>query len=96
MSAPHHIVSPKMYLLIFFALMIGTALTVYVARVDLGPWNIYVALSIAVAKTTLVVLYFMHMKYSERLNWVYAGAGVVWLIILITLTLSDYFTRTWK
>jgi cytochrome c oxidase subunit 4 len=75
--------------------MVGTALTVWVANYDLKQWNAIVALSIAVIKATLVVLYFMHVRYSSKLTWVFVGAGLVWLIILFAFTLSDYMTRTW-
>jgi cytochrome c oxidase subunit IV len=75
--------------------MVGTALTVWVANYDLKQWNAIVALSIAVIKATLVVLYFMHVRYSSKLTWVFVVAGLVWLIILFALTLSDYMTRSW-
>lgn len=91
-----HIVSVKTYVTIFLALMIFTALTVWVANFDLGPMNAVVALSIAVAKALLVVLYFMHVRYSSRLTMVFVAAGFVWLIIMVALTLSDYLTRPWS
>ena len=59
--------------------MVGTALTVWVANYDLKQWNAIVALSIAVIKATLVVLYFMHVRYSSKLTWVFVVAGLVWL-----------------
>jgi cytochrome c oxidase subunit 4 len=90
-----HVVSRKVYFVIFGALMVGTALTVWVANYDLGRWNAIVALSIAVFKATLVVLYFMHVRYSSKLTWVFVGAGIIWLIILFAFTLSDYMTRGW-
>jgi cytochrome c oxidase subunit 4 len=90
-----HVVSRKVYFVIFGALMVGTALTVWIANYDLGRWNAIVALSIAVFKATLVVLYFMHVRYSSKLTWVFVGAGIIWLIILFAFTLSDYMTRAW-
>lgn len=90
-----HVVSRKVYFIIFGALMLGTLITVWVANFDLGPWNAVVALTIAVAKATLVVLYFMHVRYSSKLTWVFVGAGIIWLIILFAFTLSDYLTRGW-
>lgn len=90
-----HIVSKKIYFLIFSALMVLTALTVVVANYDLGRLNAIVALSIAVLKAMLVVLYFMHVRYSSRLTWAFVGAGFFWLAILFALTLSDYFSRPW-
>jgi len=90
-----HIVPVRIYLIIFVSLMVLTAVTVAVARLDLGSWNSIVALTIAVCKATLVVLYFMHIRYSSRLTWVFVGAGIIWLIILVSFTLSDYLTRGW-
>src|SRR5215211_5202699 len=91
-----HVVAKKTYFVIFGSLMILTILTVIVARIDLGHgWNDIVALTIAVIKALLVVLYFMHVRYSSRLTWVFVAAGFFWLAILIVLTLSDYLTRGW-
>ena|SRR5215510_5689287 len=90
-----HIVPVRIYLIIFVSLMVLTGVTVAVARLDLGSWNAIVALTIAVCKATLVVLYFMHIRYSSRLTWVFVGAGIIWLIILVSFTLSDYLTRGW-
>jgi cytochrome c oxidase subunit 4 len=90
-----HVVSRKIYFGIFGALMVLTGLTVWVATFDLGRWNAIVALSIAVVKATLVVLYFMHVRYSSKLTWVFVCAGVIWLIILFAFTLSDFLTRGW-
>jgi cytochrome c oxidase subunit 4 len=91
-----HIVYPRVYVTIFLALMVGTALTVIAAFQDFpGPLNAVVALTIAVVKATLVVLYFMHVRYSSRLVWLIVAAGLFWLAILFALTLSDYSTRDW-
>ncbi|MFY9611855.1 MAG: cytochrome C oxidase subunit IV family protein [Blastocatellia bacterium] len=90
-----HVVSRKTYFIIFIALLVLTAATVLVAYFDLGRLNVIVALSIAVLKATLVVLYFMHVRYSSRLTWVFVGAGFFWLAILVAFTLSDYATRNW-
>ncbi len=90
-----HVVSRKIYFVIFGALMVFTGVTVWVANYDLGRWNAIVALSIAVFKATLVVLYFMHVRYSSKLTWVFVGAGIIWLIILFAFTLSDFLTRGW-
>ena len=90
-----HIVSRKVYLLVFIALLCLTLLTVWAASIELGRLNLVVALTIAVCKALLVILYFMHLRYSSRLTWVVVGAGVFWLAILLVLTLSDYFTRNW-
>jgi cytochrome c oxidase subunit 4 len=90
-----HIVSRKIYFLIFSALMVMTVVTVWAARFDVGRWNAIVALTIAVIKATLVVLYFMHVRYSSKLTWVFVCAGFIWLFILFAFTLSDYLTRGW-
>jgi cytochrome c oxidase subunit IV len=90
-----HIVPVRTYVLVFLALMAGTALTVFAATVDLGIWNTPVALTIAVAKAVLVVLFFMHVKYSSRLIWVAAAAGFFWLVYLVAGTASDYLSRGW-
>jgi cytochrome c oxidase subunit 4 len=93
-----HIVSKKIYFLIFGALMVGTILTVMAAFVDLDHVftgaNTVVALTIAVIKATLVVLYFMHVRYSTRLTWVIVVAGFFWLAILFALTMTDYMSRS--
>jgi cytochrome c oxidase subunit IV len=88
-----HIASPKMYLGIFLVLMLGTALTVFAAYKDLGEWNIVIALAIATFKATLVVLFFMHAKYSPRRTHLIIICAVFWLGIMLALTLSDYQTR---
>ncbi len=90
-----HIVSLKVYFAVFISLMFFTGLTVAVAFMDLGRMNVVLALTIAVVKALLVVLYFMHVRYSSRLTKVIVAAGIFWLAIMITLTLSDYFTRGW-
>jgi len=89
-------ISPRIYFTVFFALLALTALTTGVAFVDLGGvGNVVVALTIAVVKTVLVLLYFMHLRYSSRLTLIFAGAGIFWLGILVALTLSDYISRGW-
>jgi cytochrome c oxidase subunit IV len=91
-----HIVQPRIYIVIFLALMLGTGLTVVAAFHDFpGPLNAVVALTIAVIKATLVVLYFMHVRYSSRLIWLVIGSALFWLAIMFALTISDYWTRTW-
>ncbi|MFN0007847.1 MAG: cytochrome C oxidase subunit IV family protein [Planctomycetota bacterium] len=90
-----HIVPLKTYYAIFAALLVGTAVTVGVAFLDLGPMNTVVAITIAVIKALLVILYFMHVKYSSRLTWVFAGAGFAWLVLMIGLTIADFDTRGW-
>ena len=91
-----HIVPTRIYYGIFAILMVCTAITVAVAYVDLGPLNAVVALSIAVFKAVLVVLFFMHVKYSTRLTWAVVVGSVFWLGIMLALTMGDYLTRGWR
>jgi cytochrome c oxidase subunit 4 len=88
-----HIVSPKLYVVIFFSLMIFTLLTVFAATKDFGRWNIVIALVIATIKASLVILFFMHGKYSARRTKLVIVAGFFWLAIMLGLTLADYSTR---
>jgi len=90
-----HIVSKKMYYAIFGALMVLTAITVFAANIDLGSekLNTIVALAIAVTKAMLVILFFMHVRYSSRLTWVVVAGGFLWLFIMVALTMSDYLSR---
>src|SRR3954465_7135136 len=90
-----HIVPKRVYYTVFGILMLCTYLTVQIAFLDLGALNTVVALTIAVFKATLVVLFFMHVKYSTRLTWVVITGSIFWLGILLTLTFSDYLTRRW-
>jgi cytochrome c oxidase subunit 4 len=90
------VVSLRTYVLVWAGLLILTVTTTGIAFIDLGgQWNTLTAVVIAVVKTVLVVLYFMHLRYSSRLIWVFAGAGFFWLAILVTLTMSDVLTRSW-
>ena len=90
---PHHVVPLKIYYGIFGILMVLTGVTVGVAYIDLGRWNAVVALAIACFKAMVVVLYFMHVKYSTRLVKLTVIAGLYWMVILFGLTLGDYLTR---
>jgi cytochrome c oxidase subunit 4 len=88
-----HVVPPRVYLVIFAILIALTATTTAVAFLDLGRLNTVIMLTIAVTKATLVILYFMHVRYSSRLTWIVLSAGFVWLMILIAFTMSDEVTR---
>ncbi len=89
-----HIVSVRVYITIFLVLLVGTALTVWVAFLDFpGRLNTIIALAIATAKATFVVLYFMHVRYSSRLIWVVVASALFWMGILFAFTFSDYLTR---
>jgi cytochrome c oxidase subunit IV len=93
--AEHHVVSWRLYVFIFVALAVLTAITVFAAGVDFGPFNTVIALTIASLKATLVILFFMHMRWSPRLTTLVLFAGFVFLAILILLTVSDYISRPW-
>ncbi len=90
-----HILPKRTYYTIFAILILCTYLTWQVAYFDLGPFNTIAALTIAVFKATLVVLFFMHVRYSTRLTWAVVFGGVFWLCILLALTMSDYLSRGW-
>lgn len=91
----HHIVSPMIYLTIVAILLVMTAITVGASFVDLGVFNPIIALAIAAFKMILVVLFFMHVKYSTKLTKLTVGAGIFTFLVLIGMTLSDYMTRAW-
>lgn len=90
-----HIVPAKIYISIFATLIVFTILTVLASYAELGPFNIIVALLIATIKGTLVVLFFMHLRYNPRLTWVVVIASVFFLFIMFALTMTDYMTRAW-
>ena len=89
-----HILPTRVYYLIFGTLLLCTYLTVQIAFLDLGRLNAVVALTIAVFKAVLVVLFFMHVRYSPRLTWLVVLGAVFWLMILLALTSGDYLTRS--
>jgi cytochrome c oxidase subunit 4 len=90
-----HIASLKLYYAVFAALIIGTVLTYLAALVDFGFLNNIVMLTIACTKALLVILFFMHVRWSSRLTWVVAAAGFFWLLIMFSITMSDYMSRGW-
>jgi len=94
MSGPH-VLPVRVYLGIFAALSVLTVITVAAAQFDFGPLNNLVALGIATTKATLVVLYFMHARYSGKLTALVIAASVGFLFILVFLTLTDYVSRAW-
>jgi len=95
MATAHHIPALRLYYSVFAALIVGTLLTVAAAKVDFGVLNNVVMLTIACTKALLVILFFMHVRWSSRLTWVVAAAGFFWLLILFTITMSDYLSRGW-
>lgn len=90
-----HVVSPKIYVGIFFFLIVMTTLTVFAASVDLGWANPVVALVIATMKGTAVILFFMHVKYSTRMTQIVILGAIFFLFLLLGLTLTDYLSRAW-
>jgi cytochrome c oxidase subunit IV len=90
-----HVSSIKLYVGIFLTLMALTAVTIVVAYVNLGPWNKVVALGIASTKATLVVLYFMHVRYASRMTKLVVVSGFFFLMVLFSLTMIDYGSRMW-
>jgi cytochrome c oxidase subunit 4 len=91
-----HIMPKRVYYTIFAILLFCTYLTVQIAFIDLGPWNTVAALTIAAFKATIVVLFFMHVKYSTKLTWAVVIGSIFWLGILLALTMTDYLTRGWR
>lgn len=91
----HHVIEPKTYYTVFAALLVLLVLTVAAAQIPNPLVNIVVAITIAVVKAALIVLYFMHVRYSNSLVQLFVVAGFAWLMLLIALTLSDFSTRGW-
>jgi cytochrome c oxidase subunit 4 len=89
------VVPVKVYVAVFVTLLVMTGTTTAVSGVNLGPWNTVVALAIAFFKASLVVLFFMHVKYSPRLTQVVILGALLWLAILLVLTFSDFASRGW-
>ena len=93
--AADHVVPIRVYVVIFLALMVLTGLTVLASELDLGRFNMIVALTIAVTKALLVILFFMHVWYSPRLIMVVLATAFFWLAVLIVITMSDVVSRGW-
>jgi cytochrome c oxidase subunit IV len=92
---PEHVSSKKLYCIIFAALLVLTYVTVGVSKIDLGAMNTIVAMAIAVTKALLVVLFFMHVRYSTKLTKLVVAGGFVWLGIMFLLTMMDFASRGW-
>jgi cytochrome c oxidase subunit 4 len=90
-----HVAPKRMYVAVFLALLAGTGLTVAAAFVDMGTMNNVVMLGIAGIKASLVILFFMHVRWGTRLSWVFAMSGFFWLLILFGVTMTDYMSRGW-
>ncbi len=93
----HHIVTPATYAKVLIGLMILMALTIFAARIHFGGHvaNLAIALLIAISKMTLIMLYFMHVKFSSKLVVAFAVGGFFWLLIFFVFTFSDFTTRGW-
>ncbi len=94
-AGAHHVIPPRTYLIVFASLMGLLVATVIGAYMPLGPFHLPVALTIAGIKAALIILFFMHVRYSNKLTWVFSTAAFFWLAILLAFSLSDYFTRGW-
>jgi cytochrome c oxidase subunit 4 len=88
-----HIDSTKTYVFVLLALLVATIVTTVVAFVDLGSFSVVVALAVAVCKMLLVALFFMHVRHSTKLTRLVVVGGLLWLMILLFLTLTDFVTR---
>lgn len=94
--SPHHHITPvKTYTIVWLVLIFCTYLTTAVAEIDLGEWNVVVAMTIAVIKMSLVALFFMHVKGARPLTKLIVIAGLFWMAILFALTFGDYYSRNW-
>ena len=91
----HHVTPPGVYVVIFLTLLVFTALTVGASYIEMGVWNPVIAIAIGVVKATLVVLFFMGVKYSSKLTMLTVGAGIFTFLTLISMTLADYISRAW-
>lgn len=91
-----HVVPPSVYVKVFGGLTILMILTWVMAFINLGVFNPIVALTIAILKALLIVLFFMNVKYSSRLTWVFVAGGFFWLLILFFMLMPDYVSRDWQ
>jgi cytochrome c oxidase subunit 4 len=91
----HHVTPPVVYVVIFLTLLVFTALTVGASFIEMGVWNPVIAIAIGCVKATLVVLFFMGVKYSSKLTKLTVGAGIFTFLTLIGMTLADYISRAW-
>ena len=90
-----HQTSVRTYLMVFAVLVVLLVATIGVSFLPLGMFALVVAMAIAGSKAVLIAIYFMHLRSSNRLTWVFSGAALLWFGILIALTLNDYLTRSW-
>ena len=88
-------VSKRTYLFTFLGLLGLTLLTTLLGFIDMGAFNTVVALLIAALKASLIAAFFMHALYESKLVRVVIAGGMIWFLILITITISDYISRSW-
>jgi cytochrome c oxidase subunit IV len=93
MEQEHYVVPVRTYLTVFVVLMVLVAVTVSASFIDLGIVSVIVALGIATVKAGLIMLYFMHLRYSSKITWVFAGLGFLGLLIMILIAMGDYVAR---
>ena len=91
----HHVTPPIVYVVIFLTLLVFTALTVGASYIEMGVWNPVIAIAIGCVKASLVVLFFMGVKYSTKLTMLTVGAAIFMFLTLISMTLADYISRAW-
>ncbi len=94
MNATHP--TPRTYFVSCIALLALLALTIGAAYINLGPFNTIVAMLISLAKGTIILLFFMHLRYSRPLIWIAAATGFFWLGIMLVLAMTDYLSRGWR
>jgi cytochrome c oxidase subunit 4 len=94
-SGIDHIVPVSTYLVVFVVLLVLLVVTLWIAYIPLGNFNLPIALSIAIVKGVLIMMFFMEVKYGSKLLWVFAGGSFVFLLIMLSLTMNDYLTRVW-
>ena len=88
-----HLLPYSVYLKVWLALLILTGLTVWVSTVHIYQWHVFTAMLIATVKVSLVVLYFMHVRFENKLIWVMILAALVTYAIFVSLTFADYYYR---
>jgi cytochrome c oxidase subunit IV len=88
------IVPTKTYVIVWASLLMLLGLTVAVSFIHLGWFNPVAAVTIAFVKAVIIVLYFMHVRYSSPLVWAFAAGSILWLAIMFVLTFSEYLSRS--
>ncbi len=90
------IVPPRVYVKTFVALIVLLGMSVAANYLNLGAFSVVAALSISIVKAALIALFFMEVRYAKPMTWLFAGAALAWLVIMIGLTMNDYNTRPWS